>query len=487
MESLVIHLLFCLLSFSSAKTRHSLSDVDKMNDHQSLFQEMIINKPPSYTTQYIEQYIDHFNYKYNTTYYERYLISEVYWEHGEVLFLYTGNEGPIEAFYDNSLFVFELASSFSALVVFAEHRYYGKSLPFGSKDTFKPENMGYLTAEQALADFAVLTEKLKSDYKIKKVIAFGGSYGGMLSAWMRFKYPNVIDGALAASAPIYIVAGLSSPTDFFSKVTMDFENIDKKCPDIVRQAFSNIQDLSKQGESGLAQLTKSLKLCKPMTNDKVHHLIGWVRNSFTMLAMLDYPYPASFLAKLPANPVNVSCQILLEATDKLRGLADAAGLLYNGTKGTLSCYDIDKEFIECADPTGCGLGLDSLSWDYQACTEMTLKCTTNNISDMFPPSEYNIDEYCLKKWGVTKRTEWMRTQYWGEAIETASNIIFSNGDLDPWSTGGVLHDIGDNLIAILIKGGAHHLDLRGTTSDDPPSVTEAREKEKKIIEKWINN
>ena len=34
--------------------------------------------------------------------------------------------------------------------------------------------MGYLTAEQAIADFAVLTEKLKSDYKIKKVIAFGG-------------------------------------------------------------------------------------------------------------------------------------------------------------------------------------------------------------------------------------------------------------------------------------------------------------------------
>ena len=29
--------------------------------------------------------------------------------------------------------------------------------------------------------------------------------------------------------------------------------------------------------------------------------------------------------------------------------------------------------------------------------------------------------------------------------------------------------------------------FRGTTSDDPPSVTEAREKEKKIIEKWINN
>lgn len=44
------------------------------------------------------------------------------------------------------------------------------------------------------------------------------------------------------------------------------------------------------------------------------------------------------------------------------------GLFYNGTGGTLSCYDIDNEFIDCADPTGCGTGDASLSWDYQVMT-----------------------------------------------------------------------------------------------------------------------
>ena len=41
------------------------------------------------------------------------------------------------------------------------------------------------------------------------------SYGGVLSAYMRFKYPNVIDAALAASAPIYMMTFKGSEREFF--------------------------------------------------------------------------------------------------------------------------------------------------------------------------------------------------------------------------------------------------------------------------------
>ena len=41
----------------------------------------------------------------------------------------------------------------------------------------------------------------------------------MLSAYMRFKYPNIIAGSIAASAPIYLIGGAVPRTFFFQDVT----------------------------------------------------------------------------------------------------------------------------------------------------------------------------------------------------------------------------------------------------------------------------
>lgn len=58
---------------------------------------------------------------------------------------------------------------------------------------------------------------------------------------------------------------------------------------------------------------------------QVNHLKGWVRNSFASLAMVNYPYPASFLAPLPGYPVKTSCQIIMAEKNHAIGLAQGAG------------------------------------------------------------------------------------------------------------------------------------------------------------------
>lgn len=68
------------------------------------------------------------------------------------------------------------------LVSVLQHRYYGESVPFGSKEAaFKnASTLGYLNAAQALADFAILVTDLKHNLSVDgcPVVLFGGSYGG---------------------------------------------------------------------------------------------------------------------------------------------------------------------------------------------------------------------------------------------------------------------------------------------------------------------
>ena len=61
----------------------------------------------------------------------------------------------------------------------------------------------------------------------------------------------------------------------------------------------------------------------------------------------------------------------------------------------------------------------------------------------------------------------------------------SNGDLDPWSAGGVLESPSPSLVTIVIKDAAHHLDLRSSNPNDTADVIAARKKEKAVVRDWL--
>ena len=92
-------------------------------------------------------------------------------------------------------------------------------------------------------DYVKLIKFIKSSnpaYKYSPVIAFGGSYGGMLAAWFRMKYPHIIQGAHASSAPILFFPGSVSPYAFNELVTRQYN---KYCPGIKDSAYLGFMTL----------------------------------------------------------------------------------------------------------------------------------------------------------------------------------------------------------------------------------------------------
>ena len=85
--------------------------------------------------------------------------------------------------------------------------------------------------------------------------------------------------------------------------------------------------------------------------------------------------PKSLCYKLLPNNLEIFCakivMLSLKSTargvDTLTAFKNLAGILYNDTS---DCFDIYAQFIECADPTSCGLGNDAKAWDYQACIHL---------------------------------------------------------------------------------------------------------------------
>lgn len=458
------------------------------------------------SVEWIEQKVDHFSWLganatnssgQPATYQMRYLLNTQFWDPSDrkaPLFFYTGNEGDVTLYANHTGLIWENAHKFKALVVFAEHRYYGESLPFGADYM---QHLQYLSHEQALADYTELIYHLQSEYEVDghPVIAFGGSYGGMLSAWFRMKYPSIVHGAIAASAPILGFPGFPSfhGENYWSVVTRDASPITgaaANCVPNARKAWSRIFALA-ETEQGRANLTSLFNLCKPLASvDEGEQLAMSVLFSFDNMAMGNFPYPSSYLtggvADLPAWPVRVACEHLApEFSDDealLSAVRDASNVFNNASKDQ-QCYKIPS-----------AEDFDGI-WDFQWCTQMLPQETyfnSNGETDMFwkrTITQAEITAQCQKNWGVTPDPDWIRVSYGDAQLKYATNIVFSNGLLDPWSSGGVRElpsGASPSLKIVTIEEGAHHLDLFFSHELDPESVTKARKIEIEQIHKWID-
>jgi Serine carboxypeptidase S28 len=145
---------------------------------------------PAPATSWFNQRLDHYSFTLSdeVTWRQRYLYTTAYLNSSKPLnaiVFYTGNEGDIEMFYENTGFAFVLAARYNSLVVFGEHRFYGQSWPHNVDTGRRIESVRTLSMEQALADYAHMVDSLKRDSmqlfgvdaSTWPAFCLGGSYG----------------------------------------------------------------------------------------------------------------------------------------------------------------------------------------------------------------------------------------------------------------------------------------------------------------------
>ncbi|CAL0318469.1 unnamed protein product [Lupinus luteus] len=480
---LCLFFLFTLICVSSLNVpRFENFHRRKHHQHQTISSSQFSQNLETF---YYMQRLDHFNYRLDsyTTFPQRYIINFKHWGEAKSnapIFAFFGAEEPMPE--DPYVGLLEdNAPKLNALVVYIEHRYYGKSTPFGSfEESMKnATTRGYFNSAQAIADYADVLIHIKKTLSAQHspIIVFGGSYGGMLASWFRLKYPHIALGALASSAPILYFDGIAPQHGYYYVVTKDFKDTSESCYNTIRESWNVIDRVAKE-PNGLSILSKRFKTCKKLSTSS--NLKDYLVLIYIGVAQYNDPYE---------NTLKVVCDAIDGAANK----TDVLGQIFEGLLAfdleKLPCYEMEGSEEPSEKPSETYIG-----WEWQKCSEMLMPIGIDKEDSLFQPNPFNMTDFideCKKRYGVVPQPHWVTTYYGGPDLKLnlkrfASNIIFSNGLMDPYSSGGVLNSISNSIIALTTKNGSHCLDLRPNDPSDPHWLTTQRKKEVKIIKGWID-
>ncbi|KAL1416913.1 hypothetical protein MTO96_027408 [Rhipicephalus appendiculatus] len=261
--------------------------------------------------------------------------------------------------------------------------------------------------------------------------------------------------------------GLVPCGKFNEAVTAAYERESELCSAAIRKSWTELQKLG-YSVAGCEQLRRKFGTLPELAPEQLHAPEGLDQRRSTGRS----PWSTFQSLLISLEPCRVACEGFLNASPNNKSalvdaVARAVNILFNST-GQRKCNDL---FIYQRNLAG---------YNFQQCNELMTATCGNGVTDMFFPYTWNATaemERCQERFGITP--DFYRTimLYGGDRFDTATNIIFSNGELDPWSVLGVLEPLSDDVVVLTIPGAAHHADLRFSQPNDPPEVVRARQME----------
>jgi pimeloyl-ACP methyl ester carboxylesterase len=457
----LVGILFQSASFADTKTflfeKKSFRNLTKMESRSEEDEAQIFN-----------QKINHFSLNSKTFQQRYYVDSTLALNADSPVIYYLCGEGDCES-ATNSPLVNSLASKIHAHRVALEHRYYGKSQPFA---TLESKNLKYLSMSQALADLASFERYAQRKLELKgKWIVVGGSYAGELAAFYRLKYPELVVGALASSAPV--------------KAKADFEEYDQFVAKVAGPAcLAAIQTAVADVEAKLKDETSRLEVKKLFNSLEVKDDVDFLYVLADMAAVaIQYGYHKPFCSALLAGQEN----------GQLTEAYAAIGIKLFAAFGLTPL----KDTFQAAESTNPDdyLGWVGLrSWMYQSCTEFGFyQIASSDPKTSSRSSQLTLkyhDQVCNRLFGIKKSVKTKRTnrRFYNQLFNSeTSNIFFTNGANDPWSSlsikeGSREANWNSSLTVAKIADAAHCDDLG---SRDSLELQQVRLKFFELADQWL--
>lgn len=352
MKTFVLLALLLVGSMALHKYRTPFSQEDSLLQSAEGSSDSTVVNPPE---QWFDQKLDHFTPLDNRTWEQRYFVMN-HWFNATakpLIVLYICGEGECNNVSYDSSFMSTVAENFNGIVFSLEHRFYGKSQPFGySSESYSLENLKYLTSQQALSDLAWFIQFAKSNnlFGIDESmpwVTIGGSYPGALSAWFRYKFPHLTIGALASSAVVNSI--------------VDFYEFDQQISVALSKEKGSSSNCRKVVHDVNVNLTLALKFGKP---EEVREIKQIFTNN-TDISNGDFLFYFSDITVMGVQYGDREAMCDLITSD-----LTFQGVLRNIAKYAqkISCTT-DEYDVQSLRKTAYGESLNARQWYYQVCSE----------------------------------------------------------------------------------------------------------------------
>uniref|UniRef100_A0A914CQF7 Uncharacterized protein n=1 Tax=Acrobeloides nanus TaxID=290746 RepID=A0A914CQF7_9BILA len=371
-----------------------------------------------------------------------------------------------------------------------EHRYFGTSAPTPDMNT---TNLKWLTTELALADINAFIPAMNTKFNFTKPkwVAFGGSYPGTMAALLRVVYPNITNGNIASSAPLWAKVDFWEYAEKMEQAIQWESQVNKSnaaCYNETKNAFSYIKTAvyTDAGRNELNSVFQpNVRLGANMSNidlDSTNFLSG-VFGIFQ--GIIQYTFDDRNKDTINVTGLNVAnlCQYMVDTrynyTQRLYNVYS-----WTAAWGGFNPVPFDNDYWnDISFWRETSFQSDAAAyrgWMWLSCNEFGWLQTTDNgygiFQNLIPLSFYL--RYCTDVFGPTINNDYIQKHVTSTSRKygvpwryNGTNVVLPNGSLDPWSTLGC--NVSDDSVHRKVRttvGGAHCVDMYPYTPNSTDSV-----------------